>query len=146
MQTAIRVLGCLILSAQWSTVYALEAAPSLADIHCLMVGSRLSASADATQRGAGQMLAIYSMARLDQFSPQEIEDAIFKESLTVTAADFQSDAARCGKILVEKGQEMTQIGTNLVRRGKEIKDKQTSAPTETPTAASPSDNHKKNDK
>jgi hypothetical protein len=139
------LLSLVILSTAFSTAHALEAPPA-ADIRCLIVGSRLSTSADANQRAAGHLLAIYSMARLDQFSPKEIEDAMFNEALAITPTDFQSDAARCGKILMEKGQEMTQIGNNLVRRGNEMKDKQTAAPAVTPSAAPPADEKKTNNK
>jgi hypothetical protein len=141
---SIQVLGLLLLSASFSTAYAAEA-PSSADVRCLIVGSRLSTSSDANQRNAGNMLAIYSMGRLAQFSPKEIEDAMFNEALAMTPTDFQSDTARCGKILVEKGQEMTQIGNNLVHRGKELKDKE-AAGAQTPAAVPASDADKPKEK
>jgi hypothetical protein len=124
MNNSIRLLALAALIAVSSTAHALEATPPIPDIRCLIVGSRLGGSDNDKQRAAGQLLAMYAMARLDEFSAREIEDAMFKESLVLTPSDLQSETTRCGKILMEKGQEMTQIGTNLVRRGKEINDKQ----------------------
>lgn len=140
MRHSIQLLGLLFFSSSFSTGYAAEA-PSSVDVRCLIVGSRLSTSTDANQRNAGNMLAIYFMGRLEQFSPKEIEDAMFNEALAMSPTDFQSDTARCGKILVEKGQEMTQIGNNLVHRGQEMKDKQ-AAGAQTPAAAPASDSDK----
>jgi hypothetical protein len=85
------------------------------------------------------------MGRLVQFSPTEIEDAMFNEALAMTPTDFQSDTARCGKILLEKGLEMTQIGNNLVHRGKELKDKQV-ADAQTPADVPASDSGKPKEK
>jgi hypothetical protein len=137
MRNSTNLFTLAALSASLSTAYALDAPPSDV-IRCLIVGSRLATAADAKQRIAGPMLAIYSMARLEEFSAKEIEDAMFNESYAMTPTDFQSEAGRCGKILVEKGQEMTQIGNNLVRRGQEMKDKPTTPPASTPNGAQPS--------
>jgi hypothetical protein len=117
------------LSASLSTAYALDAPPSNV-IRCLIVGARLSTAEDTNRRTGAQMLTIYAMAQLERFSAKEIEDAMFNESSAMTPTDFQSEAARCGKILAEKGQETEQIGNHLVRRGQEMKDKQTAAPGE----------------
>jgi hypothetical protein len=94
----------------------------------MIVGSRLSTAQDANRRAGAQMLIIYFMAQLDRFSAKEIEDAMFNESYAMTPTDFQSAATRCGKILMEKGHEMEQIGKDLERRGQELKDKQAAPP------------------
>jgi hypothetical protein len=140
MRFSSRIFTFAALYASLSTAYAFDTPPS-ADVRCLLVGSGLNITGDAKQRAAGQMLALYFMARLEKFAPKEIEDAMFDESTVITRADFQSEAVRCGKILVEKGQEMAQIGNKLVRRGKEMKDKQT-APPAAGRATAPSDETK----
>jgi len=136
MQLSRKVFGCLALSALFSTAHALEAPPST-DIHCLIVGSLLSNSTDTAQRAAGSILVMYYVGRLEAFSAQEIEDAMISESFAMPPSMYQSEAMRCGKTLQEKGQMMQQIGQNLVRRGKEMDQKNASqtAPPETKLGA-----------
>jgi len=117
MPNAIRLCTLLILTGLFPTAHADEAPPP-ADIRCLMVGMRLSTFSDAAQRTGGNMLAIYYFGRLEKFSAQQLEDAILKESLTIKPEDFQAESSRCGRILMEKGQVITKIGDDLVRRGK----------------------------
>jgi hypothetical protein len=116
------VAGILALSLAYAGV------PSSADIRCLIVASRYSGSSDLNERGAGNMLAIYFMARLEQFSIPEIEDAMLKEFAVLTPQDFQSDADRCGRILKAKGDALKEIGANLVRRAQEKADKESPIP------------------
>jgi hypothetical protein len=127
-----RALAGAIAGAAWilafSPAYA-AGVPSSADIRCLIVASRYSGSSDLDERGAGNMLAIYFMGRLEQFSTQEIEDAMLKEFAVLTPQDFQSDAERCGRILKTKGDALKEIGASLVRRVQEKADKAGSKPT-----------------
>jgi hypothetical protein len=127
MPNAIRLCTLLIFTALFPTAHADEAPPP-ADIRCLMVGMRLSSFSDAAQRTGGNMLAIYYFGRLEKFSAQQLEDAILKESLTIRSEDFQAESSRCGKILMEKGQVITKIGDDLVRRGKELAEKPAAPP------------------
>jgi hypothetical protein len=137
MRNSTKLLTLAALSASFSTAFALDA-PPLGHIRCLIVGSRLGSrlglASDPDSRAAGQLLAIYSMALMERFSSKEIEDAMFSESYAMTNADYQTDVARCKKILVEKGQEMSQIGTNLERRGEEMKNKKKAPPASAPAA------------
>jgi hypothetical protein len=136
MQVSRSIFGCLALSALFSSAHALEAPPST-DIHCLIVGSLWSNSADTTQRAAGSILVMYYVGRLESFSAQEIEDAMVSEAFAMPPPMYQSEAMRCGKTLQEKGQMMQQIGQNLYRRGKEMGQKNASrtAPPETKLGA-----------
>jgi hypothetical protein len=117
---AIAGVACIFALSQ---AYA-AGAPPAADIRCLIVASRYSGSSDANERGAGNMLAIYFMGRLEQFSTQEIEAAMLKEFSILTPQDFQSDAERCGRILKAKGDTLKEIGADLVRRAQEKADKE----------------------
>jgi hypothetical protein len=137
---SLRILLLLAVIASFSPAHA-EDAPAAADIRCLMVGMRMSAYTDANQRTGGNMLAIYYLGRLEKFSAKQLEEAILKESLNVKPDDFQVDASRCGKILMEKGQVITQIGNDLVRHGQETQQKQPAIPDAAPPAGPQSDNH-----
>lgn len=125
----------LIFAGFFSTADALDAPPS-SDIRCLIVGSLLSNSADANQRAAGNMLAMYSMGRLDSFSAQEIEDAMVSEGVAITPTQIKTETVRCGTILQDKGHMMTQIGENIVRRGKAM-EKQNASPAAAPSDSKP---------
>jgi hypothetical protein len=100
-------------------------APPAEDIRCLIVAMQFAASTEANQKTGGNVLAMYYMGRLDKYSAPIIEDAIIKELPTLNAELFKTEAARCGKALMEKGQILTLIGTNLTQRAKQ---QQTPAP------------------
>jgi hypothetical protein len=65
------------------------------------------------------MLAMYYVGRLDQYPEKVLEDAIFKELPAMTQELFKYEAGRCGGILMEKGQVLTQIGKNITQRAQE---------------------------
>jgi len=94
-----------------------------ADVRCLVVGLRIAGMADATQRSAGLMLSMYYIGRLDTHVPKlDLEDLLLKEVSSMTAADYGSEAKRCGASLTDKGQEITRIGKDLVERGQKMSD------------------------
>jgi hypothetical protein len=135
MRIMFKASTVFLFAGSFSVANALDA-PPLADIRCLIVGSIISSSTDATTRTAGNMLAIYSIGRLNLFSAQEIEDAMLSESVTITPAQIKSETARCGADLQEKGRMMQDIGQNIVRRSKEM-NKKNPAPTEVPNDSKP---------
>jgi hypothetical protein len=108
--------------------------PPPADIRCVIVAMQISISNDANQRTGGNMLAMYYVGRLDQYPAKAIEDAIFKELPAMTPELFKSEADRCGRILMEKGQVLTQIGNGITNRAKELQQKQSPAPANAPAA------------
>jgi hypothetical protein len=141
----LRILLLLAAVASFSPAQA-EDVPSSADIRCLMIGMRMSAVADPNQRTGGNMLAIYYFGRLEKFSPKQLEEAILKESLSVKPEDFLADSSRCGKILMEKGHVITQIGDDLVRRGQEAQQKKPAAPAVAPAVVPPPEDKQPHDK
>jgi hypothetical protein len=93
--------------------------PSPDDIRCLIIAMQLSVSNDPAQRTGGNMLAMYYVGRLDQYPEKVLEDAVFKELPAMTQELFKYEAGRCGGILMEKGQVLTQIGKNITQRAQE---------------------------
>ena len=91
-------------------------APPAEDIRCLIVAMQFAASTVADQKTGGNVLAMYYMGRLDRFPAKSIEDCVITELPGLNAEIFKSEAARCGKALMEKGQILTLIGTNLAQR------------------------------
>jgi hypothetical protein len=98
---------------------------------------QISISTDTNQRTGGNMLAMYYVGRLDKYPSKVIEDAIFKEMPAMTPDIFKTEAGRCGKILMEKGQVLTQIGTSITQRAQELQQKQSPAPAGVPATPAP---------
>lgn len=90
---------------------------TLSDVRCVVVGLRMAEMPGSQQRGAGMMLAIYYLGRLDgRALDSEVEGLIAREAEKMTAAEFRSNAVRCGKDLTLKGQEIQRIGADLSRK------------------------------
>jgi hypothetical protein len=136
MHITLKILIFLSLMLLIPTAGA-ENAPPPADIRCVIVAMQISISNDANQRTGGNMLAMYYVGRLDQYPAKVLEDAIFKELPTMTPDLFKSEADRCGRILMGKGQVLTQIGNSISSRAKELQEKQSPAPENAPAAPSP---------
>jgi hypothetical protein len=136
MRNAHKMLTLLSLMLLAPAAYANDSPPP-ADIRCVIVAMQISISDDASQRTGGNMLAMYYAGRLDQYPPKAIEDAIFKELPAMTPDLFKTEAGRCGRILMEKGQVLTQIGNEITRRAKELQQKQSPDPANAPATAPP---------
>lgn len=106
-------------------------APPADDIRCLIVAMQFISSTDADQRNGGNVLAMYYMGRLDKYPASAVEEAIIKELPTLNADLFKTEAGRCGKALMEKGQILSLIGTNLTQRA------QQQAPAKSPPPTKP---------
>lgn len=90
---------------------------ALSDVRCVVVGLRMVEMPASQQRTAGMMLAIYYLGRLDGRAPDaEVEGLIEREAEKMTAAEFRSNAVRCGNALTLKGQEIQRIGAELSRK------------------------------
>src|SRR5690348_7528152 len=104
-----------------STEARAQDAETIADVRCVIVGVLLVQKADPTQRSAGSMLSMYYIGRLDGRVPKlDLEELIIKEGSTMTNSDFSAEAKRCGATLSARGQEITQIGKDIVERGRKV--------------------------
>jgi hypothetical protein len=108
-----------VFTARQGSAQTPEKAPPPEDIRCIVVAMQLSVSNDAAQRTGGNMLAMYYAGRLDNYSSKALEDAIYKEAAAMTPDVFKAEAGRCGTMLMEKGQVLTQIGKNISHRAQE---------------------------
>jgi hypothetical protein len=109
----------LLFTARQGSAQTPVKPPPPEDIRCVIVAMQLSVSNDPAQRTGGSMLAMYYVGRLDQYPAKVLEDAIFKELPAMTPDLFKFEAGRCGGILIEKGQVLTQIGKNITQRAQE---------------------------
>jgi hypothetical protein len=94
-------------------------APPAEDIRCLIVAMQFAASTETEQKNGGNVLAMYYMGRLDNYPARAIEDSIVKELAALNGDLFKTEAGRCGKALMEKGQILSLIGTNLTQRSQQ---------------------------
>lgn len=110
-------LGITLLTTLSTSAYAQPPSETIADIQCLVVGARLSASPG--QKLVGSMMAIYFLGRIDGRSPTVDLQALLKiEAGKLTGSEFGSAASRCGAELSARGAEINRIGRTLEQLGK----------------------------
>jgi hypothetical protein len=69
------------------------------------------------QRGAGTMIALYYLGRLDSRAPvSEADGMIESEAEKMAPAEFRANAVRCGKSFSLRGQEIQKISADLSRK------------------------------
>lgn len=117
IRIAIMVTCVGFVPGLFAKAYATDA-QSIADARCVLVGMHVAFVGSPQQRPAGLMIAMYYFGRLDERSPHgDTERLIEAEANKMTPADYQAGAARCGKALGVKGQELQAIGAALARKG-----------------------------
>lgn len=83
---------------------------SIADARCMIVASRMVTTQDAQQRGAGTLVAMFYLGRLDARNGYtELRRLILEEAKRMSAADLRSEAMRCGKAVEEQGRRLSLI-------------------------------------
>jgi hypothetical protein len=102
---------------------------TIADVRCIVVGMRFSGLTDPNLKSAGTMLGLYYVGRIEGRTPKlDIEELLVSEAVKMTSADYGSEAQRCGGSLALKGQELTKIGNDLLKRAQEMRDQATAPP------------------
>jgi hypothetical protein len=95
--------------------------PNTDDVHCYIVYNSMSASSDKAMATAGFMGQIYWVGRLDGRAPDfDLEKAIIAELPVMTGDFFRAEAKRCGDAMIQRGQGLTAMGTDLQKRGAEM--------------------------
>jgi hypothetical protein len=90
-----------------------------ADVRCIVVGSQLALSPDASLRNRAGMLLMYYLGRFDgRALPYSLERSLATEANKMTSAGLQAETRRCSDALAAKGQEIIKIGEDLSRLGK----------------------------
>jgi hypothetical protein len=84
----------------------------------------MSRSLDPTQQTSGTMVVMYYLGRVDRPVPgPNLEGLIVNAASQMSTAELQTEAARCGKSLIEKGQLLQRIGNNLTLRSQKQENK-----------------------
>ena len=92
-------------------------ADAVADIRCVAVGIRWAALPDSHQKSAGLLMALHFIGRLDGRDPNiDLEARLAEQLAKMTAADFTTEAARCGNTLSTKGAQITHLGQDLSKQ------------------------------
>ena len=66
-------------------------------------------------------MTLYYIGRLDGREPKlDLEHFLIEETRQMTDADYLSEEKRCGAGLVQKGNQITEIGKRLIDAGKKI--------------------------
>lgn len=121
-QIIVRKAGAAILAGVAMFVCANGAARAtdrevVADVKCVVVGLRMMQMTAQQQQGAGTMVALYYLGRLDSRVPDaEADGLIESEAEKMAAAEFRANAVRCGKGLALRGKEIQKVGADLSRK------------------------------
>ena len=92
---------------------------NIADVRCVVVGMQLSGMTTSPKQSRGILLTLYYVGRLNGRAPKlDIEGLIIAETGRMTDSDFASEATRCEAGLAERGQQITQIGKDMMERDK----------------------------
>ncbi|HEX5460399.1 MAG TPA: hypothetical protein VFX20_10550 [Steroidobacteraceae bacterium] len=82
-----------------------------ADAQCMVVGARLSASADPQEKIPGQMILMYYLGRIDGRSPDaDLKTLLMNETQRMTQSELKNAATRCGKEFSARGEDIVRIG------------------------------------
>lgn len=109
------ILSCILVAAARADV---SSAQTIADVQCIVVGARLTASSDRKQKQPSQMLLSYFLGRVDGRSPNvDLEALIEQEARRMTPSEFRSAAHRCGTESSARGAQIVRIGKSLARLG-----------------------------
>lgn len=94
-------------------------AKTIADVQCLIVGTRPATSSDQRVRLSGEMIAAYFLGRVDsRSSSADLEALLRREATKMTASEFRNAAQRCGTEFAARGAEITRIGKRLEKVGR----------------------------
>lgn len=89
----------------------------VADVRCVVVGLRMMQMTAPQQQGAGTMIALYYLGRLDSRVPDaEADGLIESEAEKMAAAEFRANAVLCGKGFALRGKEVQKISADLSRK------------------------------
>jgi hypothetical protein len=89
-------------------------APTTADLHCLIIGMRLSGSPEAPQRQAGFIETLYYLGRVDVHAPNaNLLSLVSTEIGKMKTADLVAESKRCGQFLQVRGQALQDLGKAL---------------------------------
>jgi hypothetical protein len=92
-------------------------ADTVADVRCVAVGIRSAELPDSRQKSTGLLMALYFIGRLDGRDPKLDLEALLSEQLAkMSAADFTTEATRCGNSLATKGAQITKVGQDLLKQ------------------------------
>jgi hypothetical protein len=121
-QIIVRKAGAAVLTGVAMSIAMSGAARAtdrrvVADVKCVVVGLRMMQMTAQQQQGAGTMVALYYLGRLDSRVPDSEADGLIEsEAEKMDAVDFRANAVRCGKGLALRGREIQKISADLSRK------------------------------
>jgi hypothetical protein len=111
------MLVCILIGTGFCDQAHAEDRQVYADVDCVVVGLHMVQMASQQQSSVGLMLAIYYLGRLDGRVPDsQVKQLIETEAKKMNPPEFRANAVRCGKALTARGQEIQEIGADLVRK------------------------------
>lgn len=114
-------IAVLLVGAALASTFAGKArsadARVIGDVRCVVVAIHLISTGKPALRFAGVMAAMYYFGRLDGHTSQaDLEKLLKAQAKDMSEAALRANALRCGKVLAEKGREITEIGVELSKK------------------------------
>jgi len=96
-----------------------RADPVTDDVRCYIVALQMISSQNSNTQMAAFMAHGYWLGRLDGRAPDmDIEAQVIAEIPNMTKPEFfQAEAARCGQVMIARGQAETKMGEDMKKRG-----------------------------
>jgi hypothetical protein len=94
-------------------------AATIADVRCVIIGMQLSGVPNSSQQYRSIVLTWYYIGRLEGRTPKlDIKSLVIEETNKMNSSDYESETRRCEAGMKEKGQQIMQIGQDLMERQK----------------------------
>lgn len=88
------------------------------DLRCFIAVSAMSDQADEKSASSVAIVAQYFLGRIDARAPRlNLEEAIATEAKLITDADFKALVTSCSQTVMQRGNQIMEIGKRLEARG-----------------------------
>ncbi len=114
MSKSLLVCAALICASVHASAARADEADLKPTIHCMIVGFSMLQMQDADQKRNGLVVAMYFFGKLDGLAPNaDLQNLFATESAALAPESLKTEAARCGRELMQRGAVMQQVGKNL---------------------------------
>jgi len=119
--TAVAALAVLCL---WGPSARADESPDPLDLRCLVVAIQMQNSSNADLKASAPAVTMFYLGRLQpRGTTTDLFEPLAKVLTSWTAADFSSEAQRCGHEIQQAGLDLKSVGQRLVQRGQQMNEK-----------------------
>lgn len=90
---------------------------TVADLRCVVVGTRITSVGDAQHRAVGTVLTMYYVGKLAGRTPGlDLEKAIMRQLGKMKSVNYNAEARRCAAEISAKGRQLVRIAKDSAQR------------------------------